>query len=84
MTAGPPTQEAVMGIQEVRDLFNHPLGDADLRRALSALGADPAWSLRTQEEGADRVTCVLVHRASGAAVPVDQERSVVGLWNSCI
>lgn len=73
-----------MSIHDVRELFNHPLDDAALRRALAALGADAEWSLHPQEDDDDRVTCVLVHRASGTEVPVAQERSMVGIWNSRI
>jgi hypothetical protein len=75
---------ATLSVQDVVELFNHPLGEGALRRALQALAADVAWRLVPQEETADRLTCVLLHQPSGARVDVDQERSVVGLWNSRI
>ena len=36
------------------------------------------------EDDDDRLTCVLVHHPSGTRVPVAQERSMVGIWNSRI
>lgn len=73
-----------MSIQDVQELFNHPLGDAEMRRARAALAADPAWSIRPQDDRADQLTCVLVHCPSGTEVTVAQERSIVGIWNSRI
>lgn len=77
-------KESVMSVQDVIDLFNHPLGDGEMRRALQALEADAAWSYVPDEDQADRLTCVLVHQPSGARVNVAQERSLVGIWNSLI
>jgi len=68
----------------VVDLFNHPLAEGEVRRALRALAADVTWSLVPEEESADRLTCVLVHQPSGNRVDVAQERSLVGIWNSRI
>ena len=73
-----------MGVEDVIELFNHPLGDGEMRLARQALAADAAWSCLLDEDHADRLTCTLVHQASGTRVHVAQERSLVGLWNSCI
>jgi hypothetical protein len=75
---------ATLNFQDVVELFNHPLAEGALRRALQALAADVAWRLVPEEDTADRLRCVLLHQPSGARVDVDQERSVVGLWNSRI
>jgi hypothetical protein len=37
-----------------------------------------------EDDDDDRLTCVLVHLPSGTRVPVAQERSMVGIWNSRI
>jgi len=77
-----------MSVQDVIELFNHPLGESELHQALRALEADPAWSRvpdeDEHEDDDDRLTCVLVHHPSGTRVPVAQERSMVGIWNSRI
>jgi hypothetical protein len=75
---------ATLSVQDVVELFNHPLGEGALRRAVQALAADVAWRLVPQEDTADRLRCVLLHQPSGARVEVDQERSLLGLWNSRI
>jgi hypothetical protein len=75
---------ATLSVQDVVELFNHPLGEGALRRALQALAADVAWRLVPEEETAERLRCVLLHQPSGARVEVDQERSLLGLWNSRI
>lgn len=73
-----------MSVHDVIELFNHPLGDGEMRQALQALQADPDWSLLSNERHSDQLTCVLVHHPSGARVNVAQERSIVGMWNSRI
>jgi hypothetical protein len=78
------TSASTLSVQDVVDLFNHPLGEGEMRRAWQALAADTAWSLVPEEESADRLTCVLVHQPSGTRVQVAQERSLVGIWNSRI
>ena len=73
-----------MSVQEVIELFNHPLGDGEMRQALEALEADPAWSFVSKEDQDDRLMFSLVHHPSGTTVHVAQERSMVGMWNSQI
>jgi hypothetical protein len=83
------TTGSVMSVHDVIELFNHPLGQSELHQALRALEADPAWSRvpdedEHEDDDDDRLTCVLVHHPSGTRVPVAQERSMVGIWNSRI
>ena len=78
------TREPVMSVQDVIELFNHPLGDSEMRQALRALEADPAWSFVPNEDQDDRLVFGLVHHPSGTTVNVAQERSIVGMWNSRI
>lgn len=77
-------EESTMSVSDVIELFNHPLGEEEMRLARQALAADAAWSCLMDEDHADRLTCTLVHQASGIRVHVAQERSLVGIWNSCI
>lgn len=77
-------EESAMSEQDLIELFNHPLGEEEMRRARQALAADAAWSCLLDEDHADRLTCTLVHQASGTRVHVAQERSLVGIWNSRI
>jgi hypothetical protein len=78
------TREPVMSVQDVIELFNHPLEDGEMRQALRALEADPAWSFVSKEHQDDRLVFGLVHHPSGTTVNVAQERSIVGLWNARI
>ena len=71
-----------MSVHDVSELFNHPLGDGEMRQALRALEADPAWSFVSNEDHDDRLMFGLVHRPSGTKVNVAQERSIVGMGHA--
>jgi len=73
-----------MSVHDVVELFNHPLRDGEMRQALRALEADPAWSLVSNEDQDDRRVFGLVHHPSGTKVNVAQERSIVGMWHARI
>lgn len=73
-----------MSVQDVVELFNHPLGDGELRLALRTLDADSDWTGVPGEDDDAQLTFTLVHSPTGVRVNVAQERSLLGIWNSRI
>jgi hypothetical protein len=74
----------VVRLEDVRELFNRPLSDAEIRRAVADLEVDPHWSVVVEQEDGEALTLLLVHAPTGSRVRVVQERSIVGMWNSTI
>jgi hypothetical protein len=64
--------------------MTRPLSDAEIRRAVADLEADPHWSVVVEQEDGEALTLLLVHAPTGRRVRVVQERSIVGMWNSTI
>ena len=73
-----------MRLEDVRELFNRPLSDAEIQRAVADLEADPHWSVVVEQEDGGALTLLLVHAPTSSQVRVVQERSIVGMWNSTI
>ena len=73
-----------MRLEDVRELFNRPLGDAEIRRAIADLEADPHWSVVVEQEDGEALTLLLVHAPTGSRVRVVQEPGIAGMWNPTI
>ncbi len=70
--------------EDVAELFNHPMNDAEMQRAVADLRADPLWSVQYEHATSDALTLLVTHNPSGAQCRIVQERSILGQWNSTI
>lgn len=73
-----------MRLEDVAELFNHPLNDAEMQRAIADLSADPLWSVVAEREPSDVLTLQLAYIPTCAQIHIVQERSILGQWNSTI
>lgn len=73
-----------MLLESVAELFNHPLNDTEMQRAIADLSADPLWSVVSEREPGDVLTLQLAYIPTGAQLRIVQERSILGQWNSTI